>query len=128
MVFRTRRDWQRESYVLYVGTGKRRNIGVDIRQMEMEDGETYDKAKQRVVAARVEDFLDGHKTLLYYPFAGGIDMRLKTWVKPADWRLVASYYGKTEKVQKAAIVQEFKEGTKKLHVATKAIGLGGDLR
>jgi hypothetical protein len=27
--------------------------------MEMEDGETYDKAKQRVVAARVENFLDG---------------------------------------------------------------------
>ena len=93
----------------------------------MEDGETYDKAKQRVVAARVEDFLDGHKTLLYYPFAGGIDMRLKTWVKPADWRLVASYYGKKDKEQKAVIVQEFKEGTKKLIVATKAFGMGVDI-
>ena len=88
MIFETIRSLQMEPCVLYVGTVKRRNIGFDIRQMEMEDGETYDKAKQRVVAARVEDFLDGHKTLLYYPFAGGIDMRLKTWVKPADWRLV----------------------------------------
>lgn len=127
MIFETIRSLQMEPCVLYVGTVKRRNIGFDIRQMEMEDGETYDKAKQRVVAARVEDFLDGHKTLLYYPFAGGIDMRLKTWVKPADWRLVASYYGKKEKEQKAAIVQEFKEGTKKLIVATKAFGMGVDI-
>lgn len=54
-------------------------------------------------------------------------MRLKTWVKPADWRLVASYYGKKDKEQKAAIVQEFKEGTKKLIVATKAFGMGVDI-
>lgn len=51
-------------------------------------------------------------------------MRLKTWVKPADWRLVASYYGKKDKEQKAVIVQEFKEGTKKLIVATKAFWYG----
>lgn len=127
MVFETIRSLQMEPCVLHVGTVKRKNIGFDIRQMEIEEGETYDKAKQRVVSARVEDFLDGHKSLLYYPFAGGIDMRLKTWVQPADWRLVASYYGKKDKEQKATIVQEFKEGTKKLIVATKAFGMGVDI-
>lgn len=127
MVFETIRSLQMEPCVLYVGTVKRRNIGFDIRQMEMEEGETYDKAKQRVVSERIDDFLDGHKTLLYYPFAGGIDMRLKTWVKPADWNLVASYYGKKDKEQKATIVQEFKEGTKQLIVATKAFGMGVDI-
>ena len=79
---------------LYVGTVKRENIGFDITAMTIEEGETYDKAKQRTVAARVEDFLDGHKTIIYYPFAGGIDMKLKTWVYPANWHWVASYYGK----------------------------------
>lgn len=127
MVFETIRSLQMEPCVLYVGTVKRRNIGFDIRQMEMEEGETYDKAKQRVVSERIDDFLDGHKTLLYYPFAGGIDMRLKTWVKPADWNLVASYYGKKDKEQKATIVQDFKEGTKQLIVATKAFGMGVDI-
>ena len=127
MIFETIRSLQMEPCVLYVGTVKRRNIGFDIRQMEIEEGETYDKAKQRVVSERIDDFLDGHKTLLYYPFAGGIDMRLKTWVKPGDWRLVASYYGKKDKEQKAAIVQEFKEGTKQLIVATKAFGMGVDI-
>ena len=127
MVFETIRSLQMEPCVLYAGTVKRHNIGFDIRQMQIEEGETYDKAKQRVVSARIDDFLDGHKTLLYYPFAGGIDMRLKTWVKPADWRLVASYYGKKDKEQKAAIVQEFKEGTKQLIVATKAFGMGVDI-
>lgn len=127
MVFETIRSLQMEPCVLYVGTVKRRNIGFDIRQLTMEEGETYDKAKQRVIAARVEDFLDGHKTLLYYPFAGGIDMRLKTWVRSTDWRLVASYYGKKDKEQKAAIVQEFKEGSKRMIVATKAFGMGVDI-
>ena len=127
MVFDTIRSLQMDPCVLYMGTVKRRNIGFDIRQLALEEGETYDKAKQRAVSARVDDFLDGHKTLLYYPFAGGIDMRMKSWVKPADWHLVASYYGKKDKEQKAAIVQEFKEGTKRLIVATKAFGMGVDI-
>ena len=76
MVFETIRSLQMEPCVLYMGTVKRRNIGFDIRSLVLEEGETYDKGKQRVIAARVDDFLDGHKTLLYYPFAGGIDMRL----------------------------------------------------
>lgn len=127
MVFETIRSLQMEPCVLYAGTVKRRNIGFDIRQLEIEEEETYDKAKQRVVASRVDDFLDESKTILYYPFAGGIDMRLKTWVKPADWHLVASYYGKKDKEQKAAIVQEFKEGAKRMIVATKAFGMGVDI-
>ena len=83
MVFETIRSLQMEPCVLYAGTVKRRNIGFDIRQMEIEEGETYDKAKQRVVAGRVDDFLDGHKTILYYPFAGGIDMRCLLYTSPS---------------------------------------------
>ena len=127
MVFETIRSLQMEPCVLYVGTVKRKNIGFDIRQLTLEEGETYDKGKQRVISERVENFLDGHKTLLYYPFAGGIDMRIKTWVRSADWRLVASYYGKKDKEQKVAIVQEFKEGMKRMIVATKAFGMGVDI-
>ena len=127
MVFETIRSLQMEPCVLYVGTVKRRNIGFDIRQMQIEEGETYDKAKQRVVSARIADFLEGHKTLLYYPFAGGIDMRLKAWVSPADRHWVASYYGKKDKEQKAEIVRSFKEGEKRLIVATKAFGMGVDI-
>ena len=127
MVFETIRSLQMAPCVLYVGTVKRRNIGFDIRQLAIEEGETYDKAKQRVVSARIDDFLEGHKTLLYYPFAGGIDMRLKTWVKPVDWHLVASYYGKKDKEQKDEIVQAFKDGSKRLIVATKAFGMGVDI-
>lgn len=127
MVFETIRSLQMEPCVLYVGTVKRKNIGFDIWQLTLEEGETYDKGKQRVISERVENFLDGHKTLLYYPFAGGIDMRIKTWVRSADWRLVASYYGKKDKEQKAAIVQEFKEGMKRMIVATKAFGMGVDI-
>jgi len=127
MVFETIRSLQMEPCVLYVGTVKRKNIGFDIRQLTLEEGETYDKGKQRVISERVENFLDRHKTLLYYPFAGGIDMRIKTWVRSADWRLVASYYGKKDKEQKAAIVQEFKEGMKRMIVATKAFGMGVDI-
>lgn len=127
MIFETIRSLQMDPCVLYVGTVKRRNIGFDIRSMDIEEGETYDKAKQRIISARIEDFLNKNKTLLYYPFAGGIDMRLKTWVKPAEWHLVASYYGKKDKDQKATIVEEFKEGTKRLIVATKAFGMGVDI-
>lgn len=127
MVFETIRSLQMEPCVLYIGTVKRSNIGFDIRPLQLEEGETYDKAKQRAVSARVDDYLDGHKTLLYYPFAGGIDMRIKSWVKPADWPLVASYYGKKDKIQKAAIVDAFKDGSKRLIVATKAFGMGVDI-
>ena len=127
MVFETIRSLQMEPCVLYVGTVKRRNIGFDIRQMAIEEGETYDKAKQQVISARIEDYLDGHKTLLYYPFAGGIDMRIKSWVRAQNWHLVASYYGKKDREEKAQIVQDFKSGEKSLIVATKAFGMGVDI-
>jgi len=127
MVFETIRSLQMEPCVLYVGTVKRRNIGFDIRQMDIEEGETYDKAKQQVISARIEDYLDGHKTLLYYPFAGGIDMRIKSWVRAQNWHLVASYYGKKDREEKAQIVQDFKSGEKSLIVATKAFGMGVDI-
>lgn len=127
MVFETIRSLQMEPCVLYVGMVKRKNINFDIRRLTLEEGEIYDKGKQRVISERVGEFLDGHKTLLYYPFAGSIDMRIKTWVRAADWHLVASYYGKKDKEQKAAIVQEFKEGTKRMIVATKAFGMGVDI-
>lgn len=84
---------------LYVGTVKRENIGFDITAMTIEEGETYDKAKQRTVAARVEDFWTGIRLSLL-SFAGGIDMKLKTWVYPANWHWVASYYGKRIKSKK----------------------------
>lgn len=127
MVFETVRSLQMDPCVLYIGTVRRHNIGFDIRQMQIESGETYDKAKQRVIGGRIEEYLRSHKTLLYYPFAGTIDMRIKTWVPSCHWGLVASYYGKKEKEQKAAIVQAFKEGSKRLIVATKAFGMGVDI-
>lgn len=127
MVFETIRSLQMAPCVLYIGSVKRSNIGFDIQQLKLEEGETYDKAKQRAVSQRVDSFLKGHKTLLYYPFAGGIDMRIKAWVKPEHWSQVASYYGKKDKTQKAAIVNAFKEGSKQLIVATKAFGMGIDI-
>lgn len=54
-------------------------------------------------------------------------MKLKTWVYPANWHWVASYYGKKDKEQKAEIIQAFKEGEKKIIVATKAFGMGVDI-
>mgnify|MGYP000087389135 FL=1 len=86
--------------MLYVGTVKRKNIGFDIRQLTLEEGETYDKGKQRVISERVENFLDGHKTLLYYPFAGGIDMRIKPgYVLPTGvwWLLIMARKTKNRK-------------------------------
>ena len=127
MIFDTIRSLHLAPCALYVGTVKRENIGFDIAAMTIEEGETYDKAKQRTVSARVEDFLDGHKTIIYYPFAGGIDMKMKTWVYPANWHWVASYYGKKDKEQKAEIIQAFKEGEKKIIIATKAFGMGVDI-
>ena len=127
MVFETIRSLQMAPCVLYIGTVRRHNIGFDIRQMTIDEGETYDKAKQRVISARIEEYLEKHKTLLYYPFAGGIDMRIKSWVRAQNWHLVASYYGKKEREQKAEIVQDFKNGEKRLIVATKAFGMGVDI-
>ena len=57
MVFDTIRSLQMEPCILYVGTVRRKNIGFDIRRLTLEEGETYDKGKQRVISGRVEEFL-----------------------------------------------------------------------
>lgn len=50
MIFDTIRSLHLAPCALYVGTVKRENIGFDITAMTIEEGETYDKAKQRTVA------------------------------------------------------------------------------
>ena len=127
MVFETIRSLQMEPCVLYVGTVTRHNIGFDIRQLTLAEGQSYNEAKTKVVLERTKDFINGHKTLLYYPFASGIDQRVKAWVEPTSWSKVATYYGKKDQAQKAAIVEAFKDGSKKLIVATKAFGMGIDI-
>ena len=126
MVFETIRSLRIDPCRLFVGTVKRENIGFDIRLLTIEEDENYDKAKQRVIIGRTDDFLDEHKTIMYYPFAGSIDTRIKMWVRSTNWRLVSSYYGKKDKAQKAAIVEAFKEGDKRMIIATKAFGMGID--
>lgn len=59
MVFDTIRSLQMEPCILYVGTVRRKNIGFDIRRLTLEEGETYDKGKQRVISGRVEEFSTG---------------------------------------------------------------------
>ena len=127
MVMETISSLQMAPCMLYMGTARRENIGFDIRPLTFDEGETYDKAKQRVIAARVEEYVAHHKTLLYFPFAGSLDIRAKSWVAPQSWPYVATYYGKKEKEQKAAIVRAFREGEKRLIVATKAFGMGVDI-
>ncbi|MGN0309942.1 MAG: DEAD/DEAH box helicase [Bacteroides sp.] len=127
MVMETVSSLQMAPCMLYMGTARRENIRFDIRPLTIEEGETYDKAKQRAIAARVEEYVAHHKTLLYFPFAGSLDIRAKSWVAPQSWPYVATYYGKKEKEQKAAIVRAFREGEKRLIVATKAFGMGVDI-
>lgn len=127
MVMETISSLQMAPCLLYMGTARRENITFDIRPLTFEEGETYDKAKQRAIAARVEEYVAHHKTLLYFPFAGSLDIRAKSWVAPQSWPYVATYYGKKEKEQKAAIVRAFREGEKRLIVATKAFGMGVDI-
>lgn len=127
MVFSTVRSLHMEPCEIYVGTVKRKNIGFDIKQIELKEDETYEKVKQQTIFNRVEGFLNGHKTLLYYPFAGGMDQRVKSWVAVQNWHLVDTYYGKKDKEQKAEIVEAFRRGEKRMIVATKAFGMGVDI-
>lgn len=127
MVFSTVRSLCMEPSEVYVGTVRRKNIGFDIRRLELKDSETYEKQKQQTIFNRVEGYLREHKTLLYYPFASGMDQRVRSWVAVQNWHLVDTYYGKKDKEQKAAIVEAFRQGGKKMIVATKAFGMGVDI-
>ena len=127
MVFETIRSLCLSPCVLYVGKVKRGNIQFDIKKMEIGEGQTYERAKQSMILKRTDDYLANHKTILYYPFAASIDNRVKMWVSPANRHLVSTYYGKKDKTQKSMIVEAFREGTKRMIIATKAFGMGIDI-
>ncbi|MFA6812850.1 MAG: DEAD/DEAH box helicase [Bacteroidaceae bacterium] len=126
MVFETIRSLYMDPCLLYIGLVKRKNIKFDIKTYELGD-ETYDVVKQKIVAKRIEGFLEGHKTIVYYPYAGTIDLKIRTWSQPSNWKYIASYYGKKNKEQKLQLLDEFKSGDKKIIVATKAFGMGIDI-
>lgn len=84
---------------LYVGTVKRENIGFDITAMTIEEGKPTIRPSNVLLPPGWRIFWTGIRLSLL-SFAGGIDMKLKTWVYPANWHWVASYYGKRIKSKK----------------------------
>ena len=55
MVFETIRSLQMDPCVLYVGTVTRHNIGFDIRQLTLAEGQNYNEAKTKAVLERTKD-------------------------------------------------------------------------
>ena len=125
MVFDTIRSLQMEPCILYVGTVRRKNIGLTSAGSHWKR-ETTTKANARHIRAW-EEFLDGHKALLYYPFAGGIDMRIKTgWLLPTGvwWPLRQEGQG----AEGCHRQEDFKEGTVADDCCYKSFRMGGRQR
>lgn len=109
----------------YIGEVIRNNIIFNIN-IESKDLD-YRSEKENLVYKRLNDFLDkGEKTLSYFPFVRQLRESYNN-IKVVKRSNVGMYYGGLESTAKNETLLDFKTGTKKMVLATKAFGMGIDI-
>lgn len=115
----------------YLGKVKRDDIEmhIDASQKELK-GNEYEKAKFRIVANRLKDFMNrDEKVLVYFPTIPLIRRMLEYLDEnhPSLFKKTVEYYGKLKKEYKEENHARFSKGDAKIMFATKAYGMGIDL-
>lgn len=124
----------------YLGKVKRDDIQMHLDSYQKDDkndpknnkmkSNEYERAKFRIVAARLKDFMKrNEKVLVYFPTIPLI-RRLLGYLEeehPALFKKTVYYYGKLQKAYKEENHARFANGEAMIMFATKAYGMGIDL-
>lgn len=115
--------------ITYLGYVRRENISIDITQVELK------KAKIEYQINKFDDLIEiitpsiarNQKTLIYFPTVSLILQFNDYCYSKGLERYVTKYHGKLYPDEKNDNFQAFKDGIKKVMIATKAFGMGIDI-
>ena len=107
----------------FIGNVKRDNIKFEINVHKKDHA--YKEEKDAIVIKQIKDYVDlDEKTLVYFPFV----KTLKAVYNELPNTKVSSYYAGMDKSEKDLALEDIKDGTRKVILATKAFGMGIDVK
>lgn len=107
----------------FFGNVKREDITFDINLCKVDHA--YREEKEKIVIKRIKNYINlGEKTLVYFPYVKTLNEIYGILPKEN----VGRYYGQLDKLDKDATLEDIRFGTKKVVLATKAFGMGIDVK
>lgn len=115
---------------LYLGNVRRTNISFCINRFPRDAGGAagFELAKIDMTARRLREGLaQGRKMIIYCPYTRQVDQVYQE-LPPADQERVGCYHGKQNKQEKQDAYEQFRRGTYRGMLCTKAFGMGVDIK
>lgn len=110
---------------IFIGQVKRNDIEFVINNYEKFNNR-YDRNKLAQTVEFIQGINEtGVKTLIYTPYTSHVRQILRELQRTPD--IATGYYGKLEPHLKELAYREFRNGTKKVMISTKAFGMGVDI-
>ena len=107
----------------FFGNVKRDDILFDIRNMQKHHA--YKEEKEAIALESINNYINsGEKTIVYFPYV----RKLNEMYNCLDSNKVGRYYGNLDKFDKDETLEDIRFGQKKLVLATKAFGMGIDVK
>ncbi|EAX47791.1 helicase domain protein [Thermosinus carboxydivorans Nor1] len=120
-------DLKMQNPIIYMTDVKRKNISINIKKFQFSTGK-YDKNKHQIALSRVKQFLeDNRKFIVYSPYKTTSN-NLFIDIDAKKREHVRVYTGETTYEEGLAILDDFKRGAVRGVIATKAFGMGVDIR
>lgn len=116
--------------ITYLGYVKRDNIEIEINEVEVTRNKVeyeinkFDALVKMIKTALMRD----QKTLIYFPTVALINRFYDYCYSKNLGKYVAKYHGKMTAVDKEENFRDFSSGTRKIMLATKAFGMGIDIK
>lgn len=124
MVFQTIGSLNMQNCRIYIGRIKREEIIFEFQHL-ITNSHEYDKTNKTL--ERINEYVrSGKKSIFYFPWINQIDnmyLSLSNDIKP----LIKKYHAKLDADERRETLNEFKHGTAKCVMATKAFGMGVDI-
>jgi ATP-dependent DNA helicase RecQ len=125
IVFETVESLNMQLPKLYIGNIRREEIIFDFNEFSYSG--SHEKAKIEKTKERIISFIrNDEKAIVYFPWIKQIKI-LYDLIQEEERKYIGKYFGSVDKDEKQLLVEGFKEGTKKVILATKAFGMGVDV-
>lgn len=117
-----------ERTIIHIGNVKRNNISFDINRCSSENIKTQlEMVKYNLTISRIKQYIsEKEKVLAYFPYKSQVD-NIHNQMPSPERMVVRRYHGGLNSRERRISEKEYKDGTAKCLVCTKAFGMGVDV-
>jgi len=127
VVFETIDSLSMRNEAIFLGNVRRKNVNFNINLTEPD--QTHEEWKVRVTKQFINKTIaEGKKAIVYCPYKSHINDLKRSFIGEENEKFIGVYHSDIDKYEKQFAVEDFQEGKKLIILATKAFGMGVDVK